>query len=104
MLKSTAQARIERARERDKNSGISAILARSRPRVIWGAEVRPPIAAYCGIVTSFQRPRIGPKVRQFRANSALAGDCDIFVAMAMRAVRAGCRVTAGNFVGSSPPI
>ncbi len=47
---------------------------------------------------------MGPKIRQFRANSALAGDCDIFVAMAMGAVCAGFGDRAGNFVGIDPAV
>src|SRR5262249_41586415 len=41
---------------------------------------------------------------QLRANSALAGDCNIFVAMAMGAVCAGFGDGAGNFVGIDPAI
>jgi ribose 1,5-bisphosphokinase PhnN len=39
VLKSTVQTRRKRARGRDNNSGISAILARSRPNVTWETEV-----------------------------------------------------------------
>ena len=48
--------------------------------------------------------KMGPKARQFQTKSALAGDRDILVAMAMGALCAGFGDGAGNFVGIDPAI
>ena len=81
--------------------GISGQFRGFRPRAFFAAGRRsaPPIAASCGSVTSFPGHRCGTESSRVPARlSALAGDGDIFVATATRAVRAGFRHRPGDFI------
>ena len=90
----TAQARARRMRETVASSGMKAnlgITARIRkPRA-------PHIAASVGSVTSFRRQPCDRNLA-FRP-SALAGDGDVVVALAVRTIRTLFRHRSRDFIG-----